>query len=89
MNRNLKTWPVQDAKAHFSEMLDTCVAEGPQLVSKRGTVTAVLVPIAQWEQLHAAKAVTLKDVLLANDYFRGEMEIPPRGPLKHRPPIEF
>ncbi len=85
----MKTWPVQDAKAHFSEMLDTCVAEGPQLVSKRGTVTAVLVPIAQWEQLHTSKAVTIKDILLASDYFRGEMEIPPRGQSKRRPPIKF
>jgi prevent-host-death family protein len=75
----LKTWPVQDAKAHFSELLDTCVAEGPQLVSKRGRLTAVLVPIAQWQKVHATKAVTLKDVLLASDYFRGEMQIPPRG----------
>jgi antitoxin Phd len=85
----MKTWPVQDAKAHFSEMLDICVAEGPQLVSKRGAVTAVLVPISQWEGLQAAKAATLKNVLLSDGYFRGEMEIPPRGKSKHRPPIDL
>jgi hypothetical protein len=26
----LPTWPVEDAKARFSELLDTCVAQGPK-----------------------------------------------------------
>ena len=34
----LPTWPVQDAKARFSELLVTCVAQGPQMVTKRGVV---------------------------------------------------
>ena len=41
-------WQVQDAKARFSEFLETSVAEGPQIVTKRGVETAVLVPIEQW-----------------------------------------
>jgi antitoxin Phd len=89
MHHPPKPWPVQDAKARFSEMLDTCVAEGPQLVSNRGTVTAVLVAIAQWERLQAGNTETLKDVLLSDGYFRGEMEIPPRGQHRHRPPIRL
>ncbi len=84
------TWKVQDAKARFSEMLQTCVAEGPQLVSKRGEVTAVLVPIKEWERLQAGnKKPSMYDLLLSDDYFRGEMEIPPRGLMKHRKPPEF
>jgi prevent-host-death family protein len=84
------TWKVQDAKARFSEMLETCVAEGPQLVSKRGEVTAVLVPIKEWERLQAGeKKPTMYDLLLSDEYFRGEMEIPPRGMMKHRKPPEF
>ncbi|MBW7947287.1 MAG: type II toxin-antitoxin system Phd/YefM family antitoxin, partial [Sphingomonadaceae bacterium] len=47
----MKVWPVQDAKARFSEMLETCVAEGPQLVTKRGEEAAVLVPAAQWRRM--------------------------------------
>ncbi len=35
----MKNWPVQDAKARFSELLDTCVSEGPQVVTRRGTET--------------------------------------------------
>jgi prevent-host-death family protein len=40
----MKQWAVQDAKARFSELLETCLREGPQLVTKRGTEAAVLVP---------------------------------------------
>ena len=45
----MRTWAVQDARARFSEMLETCLREGPQLVTKRGTETAVLVPAANWQ----------------------------------------
>ena len=40
-------WPVQHAKARFSELLDACVREGSQVVSRRGAETAVLVPIEE------------------------------------------
>ncbi len=39
----MHTWPVQDAKARFSEFLDACLTEGPQMVTRRGTEAAVLV----------------------------------------------
>ena len=39
------SWPVQEAKARFSELLEKSVTEGPQVVTKRGVETAVLVPI--------------------------------------------
>ena len=48
MNRK---WPVQDAKSKFSELLDITLAEGPQIVTKRGVETAVLLPIEQWRRL--------------------------------------
>ena len=32
-----KTWQVQDARARFSEFLETSLAEGPQIVTKRGS----------------------------------------------------
>ena len=40
-------WKVQDAKARFSELLETSLAEGPQIVTRRGVETAVIVPIEQ------------------------------------------
>ena len=40
-------WPVQDAKARFSEFLDASLRDGPQVVTGRGVEAAVLVPIEE------------------------------------------
>ena len=45
------TWQVQEAKARFSEMLKASLADGPQVVTKRGVEAAVLVPIEHWRRL--------------------------------------
>jgi len=80
----MKSWPVQDAKARFSELLDACVSNGPQLVTKRGTETAVLVPIADWRRMNASARPTLKDLLLS-DEGRGGLNLPQRGSARRRP----
>ena len=69
-------WQVQDAKARFSELLETCLEQGPQVVTKRGVEAAVLVPIDQWRRMEAARP-TLKQLLLAPEP-RFELPIPPR-----------
>ena len=78
-------WPVQDAKARFSEFLGTALAEGPQVVTKRGVETAVLLPIEQWRRLEQMTRPDLKDLLLAPGA-RTENLTPPRGRLRHRKP---
>ena len=62
----MRIWPVQNAKARFSEFLETCLSEGPQLVTKRGSEAAVLVPIADWRRLHQTAKRSLKQLLLSN-----------------------
>ncbi len=47
----MKSWSVQDAKARFSEFLETCLSDGPQLVTKRGAEAAVLVSLRDWQRL--------------------------------------
>lgn len=74
----MKAWPVQDAKARFSEMLDDCLKHGPQLVTKRGSEAAVLVPIEEWRRLRGAPVRTLKDLLLSEEA-RGDLKMPSRG----------
>lgn len=61
----MQTWPVQDAKARFSELLDTCLRDGPQAVSRRGQEQAVLVPMAEWVRLTQKNQPGVKDLLLA------------------------
>ncbi len=81
----MKPWPVQDAKARFSELLDACLKKGPQLVTRRGVETAVLVPAEQWHRLTSAAKPTLKELLLS-DTARGDLNLPPRGALRRRKP---
>ena len=59
-----RKWPVQDAKSKFSEFLETTLVEGPQIVTKRGVETAVLVPIEQWRKLEQMTRPDLKELLL-------------------------
>lgn len=79
----MRTWPVQDAKARFSEFLEACLAEGPQMVTKRGTEAAVLVPVQEWKRLQAAARPSLKQLLLS-DEARAEAIVLPRGRAKRR-----
>ena len=81
----MKTWPVQDAKARFSEFLETCLREGPQLVTRRGQDAAVLVPVSEWKRLTQTARPTLKELLLT-DFARADLNIPPRGKLRRRAP---
>jgi antitoxin Phd len=81
----MKSWPVQDAKARFSELLETCLKDGPQLVTKRGTDAAVLVPVDEWTRLQRSAPPSLKALLLATSP-RGDMVLPPRGKLTRRSP---
>lgn len=84
----MHAWPVQDAKARFSELLDACISEGPQVVTRRGTETAVLVPIAEWKRLSSAARPSLKSLLLS-DSDRVDMELPQRGAARRRPVVSL
>ena len=81
----MKSWPVQDAKARFSELLQTCLKDGPQLVTKRGAGAAVLVPLAEWERVKRGNRPTLKEWLLT-DIARGDLNIPSRRTWRRRSP---
>lgn len=79
-----RRWAVQDAKARFSELLDASVAEGPQVVTRRGVETAVLVPVEEWRRLQESARPTLKELLLA-DSPRAEIPLPSRKRWRRRP----
>jgi prevent-host-death family protein len=83
----MKSWSVQDAKARFSEFLETCMNEGPQVVTKRGIDAAVLVPLQDWQRLKRLARPTLKDLLLVAGP-RADLATPQRGLLRRRQPAE-
>jgi antitoxin Phd len=84
----LEAWPVQDAKARFSELLDACVSGGPQIVTRRGAETAVLVSIELWKRLYHAARPNLKTLLLS-DEARTEFEPRARGQTRRRTSTEL
>jgi antitoxin Phd len=83
----MAAWPVQDAKARFSELLETAIRKGPQVVTKRGVETAVLVPIDEWRRMQKSARPDVKEVLLGEGP-RFELPIPERR-LRRRDPVRF
>lgn len=81
-------WQVQDAKARFSELLDTALKKGPQVVTRRGIEAAVLVPIEEWKRLQRSSRPSVKALLLGPGP-RFENLIPDRCKLRRRKPVKF
>ena len=79
----MHSWPVQDAKARFSEFLTACLTEGPQMVTKRGAETAVLVPLDEWRRLQTGVRPSLKQLLLQADARTPDL-VAPRGKARRR-----
>jgi len=71
-------WQLQDAKSHFSELIDAALETGPQVVTRRGVDTAMVVSIDEWRKLKDEKRVTWKEVLLGEGP-RFEIPLPKRG----------
>ena len=82
------SWQVQDAKARFSEFLDETLKKGPQIVTRRGVETAVLLPIQEWKRLQNSARPDLKALLLATEP-RVVNFVAPRQKPRRRRMVEF
>lgn len=60
------TWQLQDAKNKLSEVVDTSISKGPQIISRRGKNTAVLLSYEEYKKL-TNKKKTVKEALMALD----------------------
>jgi antitoxin Phd len=80
-------WQVQHAKARFSELLDETLKNGPQVVTRRGVETAVVISIDEWRRLQQAVKPDWKTVLLEGPRF--DIPLPERGKWRSRKPVEF
>jgi len=81
-------WQLQDAKARFSELIDDTLEKSPQVVTRRGIDTAVIISIDEWHKLKDEKHLTWKDVLLGEGP-RFEIPLARRGMVKSRKPPVF
>jgi len=79
----MKTWPVQDAKARFSEFLQASLNGQPQIVTYRGVEAAVLLRVEEWRRLQQQARPDLKTLLLQDS--TDVLVVPPRGKKRRRP----
>ncbi|HWG19030.1 MAG TPA: type II toxin-antitoxin system prevent-host-death family antitoxin [Terracidiphilus sp.] len=89
--------PAFDITTSLSDLVETTLKDGPQVVAKDGVETAVLVSFDDWKQVRAGKplrlpgeaaARSLKDILL-DPNGPHDIYIPPRGRYRRRKPVEL
>ena len=84
----MASWKLHEAKARFSELLDTAAQEGAQVVTRRGEDAVVVVPIGEWRRMQSSTRPTLKDSLLGPGP-RFDVPLPARRSLRVRKPVAF
>jgi antitoxin Phd len=62
------SWPVQDAKQRFSELIRRAQADGPQVVTRHGEEIAVVIDIAFYRRLKG-ETTEFKDYLRSGPAF--------------------
>lgn len=81
-------WQVYDAKARFSEFLETTLKEGPQVLTRRGVEAAILVPIEEWKHLQERAKLFIPDPLL-DPNAPHSIPLPPKRPVLKLRPFAF
>ena len=56
----MKTWPLQDAKNQFSQLVDRAQKEGPQTVTRHGEPVVVVVSTHEFKLLTRPKESVLE-----------------------------
>jgi antitoxin Phd len=67
-------WQLQDAKNKFSELVDRALAQGAQIVTRRGKKAVVVMPFEEYERL-TQRASGLAQFLLASPLAGSELTI--------------
>ena len=78
MPRPHANWTIADAKARLSEVIARAHREGPQIITKNGRSTAVVVSIEEWEK-KSARSGSLAEFLLASPLRGSDLDWPSCG----------
>jgi prevent-host-death family protein len=68
------TWQVQTAKQRFSELVERAVTEGPQVVTKHGRETVVVLEIGEYRRLLGVPMDFKEFLLSAPDFSLLDLE---------------
>jgi prevent-host-death family protein len=71
-------WQLQDAKNRFSEVVDEALRNGPQVITRHGEETAVVVSFHEWTRLSRRRG-RLIDVLRRAPKLPGGLEVSRSG----------
>jgi prevent-host-death family protein len=65
MAQNAKAWTLADAKAHLSEVVESALNKGPQVITRHGRKAVVVVAAEKWER-KTSRQGTLADFFAAS-----------------------
>jgi len=69
-----KVWSLADAKAHLSEVVESALKKGPQVITRHGRKVAVVVSAEEWER-KSQRQGTLADFFAASPLRESGLEI--------------
>ena len=69
-------WSLQDAKAQFSEVVRRSLDAGPQVVTRNGEDTVVVVSIHEFNRLTRPRAVSFAGLLAESPLAHVRLDIP-------------
>ncbi len=67
-------WQLQEAKSKFSEVVDRALAQGAQIITRRGRKAVVVLPYSDYERL-TRQGSSLAQFLLASPLAGSELPI--------------
>ncbi len=74
MSEPARAWTLADAKAHLSEVVDSALKNGPQLITRHGRKAVVVVAAEQWERKSQRRG-TLADFFATSPLRESGLEI--------------
>jgi len=75
----MRTWPLQEARTHFRDLVDSALDEGPQRITRHGKQAVVVVSEEEWDRRVRPRrsfGELLADTPLTAD------DLPPRRPAR-------
>jgi prevent-host-death family protein len=70
----MQTWQLQNAKNRLSEVVDLATREGPQIITRRGVETAVILSVEEYRKLSRPRQ-SLVDFLRASPLADVELDL--------------
>lgn len=65
VEKTVRIWPVAEAKAKLSEVIDHALTNGPQTITRKGRIVVVVVAAEEWER-KSKREGTLADFFAAS-----------------------